>query len=130
MGWITRRIDKATLIAELVAPQVSDTMSLHVLSYRLIGNTLWTVSERRTRAASTPECRIVCYLLEPEEGERYRYKSLDECVHPYYYDCPLEFLGRAEETCPTWRAKVRRYHATQVASHTGSASGNEVHVQA
>lgn len=40
-------------------------------------------------------------------------KDISENMGPAACDCPLELLDKAPETCPEWRAEVRRYHETQ-----------------
>ncbi len=70
------------------------------------GNVLWTVEPSN----GTP--LIGCYLLGSSRGFGYGYKDMCESMHPYYYSCPLSYLEKAPETCPEWRAGVRKFHAT------------------
>ena len=57
-------------------------------------------------------------LLAKQRGQGWGYKSMHECEHPYYYNCPLRLLNLASPTTGQgliWRAKVRQYHATRAA---------------
>jgi hypothetical protein len=45
--------------------------------------------------------------------ERLAAKHMDESMHPYYYGCPLNFLGLVPECCKEWRDGVRQWHTRQ-----------------
>jgi hypothetical protein len=73
------------------------------------GRTLWSVVERPTGEKFID---VAIFEYEKEETSRgkrtvWGVKSMYEEMGPYYYDCPVNFLDMAPETCPTWRAKVR-----------------------
>lgn len=42
------------------------------------------------------------------------YKSITESEHPYYYDCPIEFLNMVPRQCQEWRDKVIAFHQKKV----------------
>lgn len=81
--------------------------SNHALASRTFGSTLWMVCE-------TPEGEkwIACCLISGH-GDDWGYKGMEESMHPFYYSCPLEFLGMVPEKCADWREKVRTWHAEQ-----------------
>jgi hypothetical protein len=68
---------------------------------------LWAV-QRTSQNAQPFETHIACFLIEGSG-----YKGMDECEHPYYYSCPVEYLDLAPQACAEWRARVRRYHAIE-----------------
>jgi len=83
---------------------------------------LWTVWERTFEKdgieAQQTERWIGCDLLR-HHGGSWGYKDMEEAMHPYYYSCPLKYLGMVpvEEFGGhvEWRENVRRYHARQQA---------------
>lgn len=84
------------------------------------GNVLWTVQEYKGTKI------IGCYLLgtsksnTPGVKPSWGFKDLCEAVHPFYYNCPLSYLGMAPVACQEWRDKVVAYHArTKVALKVG-----------
>ena len=51
---------------------------------------------------------IACYLLEPS-AHGWGYKGMDECMGPYFWSCPLEFLERTDNSVyknEGWRMEV------------------------
>lgn len=118
MGWYFSPQSRSELIAELIAPQVTERASVKVIAHALRGNVLWSVAEVTARAegvhrdlAPGQSLRYIrCDLLE-RSGNQWGYKPLDESMHPYYYSCPLSYLDLAPEQSADWRAGVRAYHA-------------------
>jgi hypothetical protein len=56
---------------------------------------------------------ICCYLIEPS-AQGWGYKGMDECMGPYYYSCPLEFLERTDGSPyknEKWRLEVLKRRA-------------------
>ena len=66
---------------------------------------LWAVKEHTSKDGFKAERFIACYLLDGDGC-----KAMSASMHPYYYDCPLEFLEMVPEECPKWRGLVRQYH--------------------
>lgn len=98
MGWMFTSLSKESLVRDLLY----DSPTCKTIAHRVVGNTLWSVAEK-----STGERFILCDLLEGS-GQGWGYKSMDESVHPYYYDCPIDFLDMVPEVaCQEWRDKVR-----------------------
>ena len=101
-GWYTRK----DVINHLIT---ADEPRLKTLAHCVRGNVLWTVQQWEHRN----EPFIGCYLLlgpVKGDGDPYAcgYKDMNEEMHPYRYNCPVKYLDMAPETCPEWRAIVRR----------------------
>jgi hypothetical protein len=113
MGWTYGWADKASLVKELTSPGHWPDGGL--VTYSLRGNSLWAVYE-----PSDGRRFILLYLLDgtrgakPDDIYRWGYKDMDESMHPFYYNCPLKFLGMAPVANEEWREKVREYHAEGV----------------
>ena len=107
-GWYTRK----DVIHHLLT---ADEPRLTTLAHCVRGNILWTVQ----KWDNTSDPFIGCYiLLGPVKGDgndpyACGYKDMDESMHPYYYNCPVRYLDMAPETCPEWRAIVRREAAAK-----------------
>lgn len=131
MGWdFTRGASKGEIVAELTKPtQREPAMDYkggdfvpagfdhdrRTLQHKVIGKTLWTVEERRhykPGEAEPYEAKryIGCYLLDKDGDFGWGYKSMCESMHPYYFDCPLAYLGMVPVACEPWREQVRLYH--------------------
>jgi hypothetical protein len=52
---------------------------------------------------------IGLYLMQRASG-LWGYKDMDESMHPYYYNCPLDWLDKAQEMNVEWRKGVREWH--------------------
>lgn len=79
----------------------------------------WWVLLKPTNADGTPAPSvIVLYLLEKADGI-WGYKDMDEGMHPFYYDCPVRLLDKADApmnaTGAEWRAEVRKQGAAKAA---------------
>lgn len=108
MGWDHRRSGtQADVIAERIAPwKMSDGGTMRTVAHRRTPGVLWTVRERLDKCGNTIGDKwIGCDLIEG-----LGYKALAECMHPYYYDCPLQFLDITPVACEAWRVLVREYH--------------------
>ncbi|QDI03789.1 hypothetical protein E4A48_08820 [Xanthomonas cerealis pv. cerealis] len=118
MGWYFSSQSRSELIAELIAPQETEHVSVKVIAHVLRGNVLWSVIEmtakvedvHRDLAPGQSLRYISCDLLERSSGQ-WGYKPLEESMPPYYYSCPLSYLDLAPEQSADWRAGVRAYHA-------------------
>ena len=130
MGWLfPYGASRKTLIAERIQnwERTTDTGVLittnciaHCYRGGVFSGILWSVWERTFKkdGADTepPQRWIQCDLLRCHQGD-WGYKDMEECMHPYFYSCPLGYLklvpieqfGGHEE----WRQGVRRYHAQQ-----------------
>ena len=53
---------------------------------------------------------IVLDLITKNDGVYY-VKSIQECMQPFYYDCPIEFLDLAPVESQEWRDGVKEYSA-------------------
>lgn len=107
MGWTTCRSWRNV---RDIASEITNGFELGHVNYRvtaaaLVGSTLWTLEKREGEPVE-----IGCHLLTMD-GEGLGHKSLGECMYPYYFDCPLEFLEVAPVACEKWRERVRAYHA-------------------
>jgi len=80
-----------------------------VIAHALRGSVLWTVNQITHRETGDTIVFIGCDLLR-KDGEWCGYKDMDETTGPYYYSCPMKFLGMAPERNPVWRERVREYH--------------------
>jgi len=72
------------------------------------GRHLWVVYQTEN------ERFILLFLLSKNGADScgvWGYKDLSESCHPYYYDCPLDFLEMVPEGCAEWRAEVRNLAA-------------------
>lgn len=64
---------------------------------------------------------IVVTLIDrrraPGGGSEWGYKDMDESMHPYYYDCPLELLDIVptpdNQNAREWRENVRKFHESK-----------------
>ncbi|WP_372166042.1 hypothetical protein [Xanthomonas axonopodis] len=129
MGWYFSSQSRPELIAQLIAPQETERASVKVIAHALRGNVLWSVSEvtakaegvHRDLALGQSLRSIRCDLLE-RSGDQWGHKPLEECMHPYYYSCPLSYLDLAPEQSADWRAGVRAYHARRRTPTVATAS--------
>ena len=100
MGWtFTCGATKHDIVEEVLGE-----LGHRVIDYRICSNTLWFVC-RSARGEY-----IGCFLLASDGGFGWGYKDMEESMHPYYYDCPLDFLDLAPVACAAWRDLVRVYH--------------------
>lgn len=109
MGWTVGRHTRDELVQELLGPRHHETVA-----HRLIGNRLWCV--KRYEREGKERLYIALFLLEAFGAFEYGYKDMDETMHPWYYDCPLELLDMVEPyeargSAAEWRECVRAYHA-------------------
>ncbi len=130
MGWLFKQgYSRKDLIQERTEnwERTSDEMLVKTVClahcYRggSFSGVLWAVWER-TFAKDGQNVRpterwITCDLLKYQQGYGWGYKDMAECMHPYFYSCPLGYLqqvpidqygGHAE-----WRELVHKYHATK-----------------
>jgi hypothetical protein len=104
MGWIViPGATKDDVVRELLN-------EYRPVDYELCGKILWAVVTEDVLNQNL----IAGFLLQPPDGG-WGYKIVEECMHPFYYDCPLRLLNIAPVTCQEWRAKVRDYHAGRTA---------------
>lgn len=128
MGWLFSSRTRSELIQDLIRPEDTARASVRVLVHALRGNVLWSVTEVTAKATGVyPDLApgesmrfIRCDLLQRSGGE-WGYKAMDESMAPYYYSCPLRYLGMAKELSPGWREKVRAHHARRRQSATATA---------
>jgi len=120
MGWTYpyNRNSKAELALDLL--QMGPTRK--VLDHSMRGNTYYVLIEYADGSGRTLR-GILVYLLQPDEQGRYGYKDMDETMEPYYWDCPLRLIDKADEIGPSpypaanaWRKQVRDLQA-KTSSH-------------
>lgn len=96
-----------------------------VLAHRSMGNRLWFLAQNRS-GEHAGRIWIGLTLIDCRHGQA-AIKNMDESCGPYYFDCPLVFLDRADP--PTgpyagpWREKVREFHANRTAKRTAIRPG-------
>lgn len=77
----------------------------HLIKHQVIGNHFWFVAD------SVEGKFIGLYLLSKDRRDGiWMRNGMCEESEPYYYDCPLSFLGLAPVASEDWRKKVREYH--------------------
>lgn len=102
--------------AEQKIVQLDYEVESKTLTKRVISSVLWTVQEvTRHYPGQAPKSErfIGCYLLSKHRDGDWGYKPMDESVHPYYFSCPLAYLGMVPEQNKEWREKVREWHNKQ-----------------
>jgi hypothetical protein len=125
MGTIVYRATKAQAIQDELRSIASHAT---LLAHRVIGNRLWYLAAHRSDSLSELAGAkwIGLTLIDCRNGEA-AVKSMDETCGPYYYDCPLSFLDRADapygEFAGLWRAKVRAFHSAQVTRKAAMEEG-------
>ena len=112
MGWDSpNNIQSvAEMVEHLTKTYKGDKIELYAAKWamgrRIDGiSVLWVLRRKTTLATEVVEYGIEVFLIE-RQGNRHWYKGLGEAVHPYYYDCPLEFLAVAPVANASWRKKV------------------------
>lgn len=85
------------------------------LAHKWVGSNFWFVVKSRH-----DEVPFICLCLTAKHknigysgGDGYGYKDMSEEMHPYYYDCPLDFLKKAPVACQEWRDKVVAFHENE-----------------
>ena len=129
MGWTfpygaTRR----QAIAEVTAGwklEDGSGVGCETLRHCARGNVVYVVMES-TRRNGEKYRFIAVHLLQRSEGD-WGYKSMDEDMGPYNYNCPVSYIELAEEMPPSegmgknanaWRAEVRRRAALRSRKYT------------
>lgn len=78
------------------------------ITHRVVGNHIWQLVQRPDGTKY-----ITLDLIAKERGGGWGYKSLDEDCGPYFFDCPVTLLDKADPpatpNADTWRAKVFEY---------------------
>jgi hypothetical protein len=120
MGFdFTKGAKKTDIVKRLIADRPrfnngrdSFDVSSKTVAHKVIGSSLWMVVEqtKHFKLADQTKRLIVLAVLENKRGFGYGYNSHCEEAHPYYYDCPLEFLDMVPVASEDWRKGVREYH--------------------
>jgi hypothetical protein len=114
MGWsfAYRDIGRKAHIEELTS-QKHFAEGYTPLEHRVVGNHVWQL----VRIESEGRTFITLDLIAKARGEGWGYKGMSEDSGPYYFDCPLSLLNKADppasEYGAAWRQKVREYHASK-----------------
>jgi hypothetical protein len=99
-----------------------------VLAHRAIGNRLWFLAQTRSGELAG-RIWIGLTLIDCRNGQA-AVKNMDESCGPYYFDCPLAFLDRADPPvgpyAGPWREKVREFHANRAAKRAAIRAGLRV----
>ena len=78
------------------------------ITHRVVGSHVWQLVQRPDGTKY-----ITLDLIAKERGGGWGYKNLDEDCGPYFFDCPLSLLDRADPpatpNATAWRAKVVEY---------------------
>lgn len=78
------------------------------VTYRVVGNHVWQLVQRPDGTKY-----ITLDLIAKERGGGWGYKGMSEDSGPYYFDCPLALLDKADPpataNAEAWRIKVREY---------------------
>lgn len=90
----------------------TDQITTETLQYRESGDILWILRSTKTFDKSQLVW-IECVILD-SSNYGWGYKRLCEEEHPYYYDCPIEWLALAPLACANWRVEVIVQYATSV----------------
>lgn len=123
MGWLYCAKTRYELVQELLKEGGNETEYLESLEHELnaVGDTLWVLHRVVHKEQNhEPQTYIGCYFLDfCPNSNQWGYKIVDEAFHPYRYDCPLSFLGKATHfTNKEWREKVKQWHRTHKISHS------------
>lgn len=94
MGWTS--CDNWTTKQSVCAAILQDNAQ-YLVKHKCVGNELWTVLRDDSGMLI-----LVVYILE-KHGGTYSYKDLAESSHPYYYNCPQEFVDMVPASNPEWR---------------------------
>ena len=78
------------------------------ITFRVVGSHVWQLVQRPDGTKY-----IALDLIAKERGGGWGYKSMDEDCGPYFFDCPVALLDRADPpatpNAEAWRAKVFEY---------------------
>ena len=78
------------------------------ITFRVVGNHIWQLVQRPDGTKF-----IALDLIAKERGGGWGYKSMDEDWGPYFFDCPVTLLDKADPpatpNAEAWRAKVFEY---------------------
>lgn len=101
-GWYTRK--------DVIRHLIHDEPRLTTLAHAVRGNVLWTVQQWDNNSSPFIGCYLLLGPVKGNGNDPYAcgYKDMAEFMHPYRYNCPIRYLEMAPETCPQWRAIVRR----------------------
>lgn len=103
MGWdFTQNSSKKDIINE-----IKYDFKTTLIKYQVKNNIMWMIIKN----TNTNDKYIACALLSYNKTiNGWGYKLLDESMHPFYYDCPLEYLNETTQTNQEWRKKVIAYY--------------------
>lgn len=114
-GWNSRKETIKHLITpHPTAAEGAGMTHLATLAHCVRGNILWAVQKWE----HLDDPFIGCYILVgPVKDKRgfysCGYRGYCESEHVSRYNCPVRYLDMAPETCPEWRAIVRREAAAK-----------------
>lgn len=103
MGWSVSESwnTRSKLVKYLTTNYENQTCLAHCLR----GNILWSVWYLH----KSNDKFIRCDKLQNYGREGWGYKDMDESMHPYYYTCPISYLGMAPVANQEWRDLVVDY---------------------
>ena len=120
MGWTSYPMDQKPGTRQLNEIADREIQGPHHLILERSAWTNWntrrfTLFQTNHEDLHHPKAYIAITIAEYRNHELF-VKTMDESEGPYYYDCPLGLLAKAEQHPPTnkysrnWRAKVHQYH--------------------
>ncbi|HNC58609.1 MAG TPA: hypothetical protein PLP33_24490 [Leptospiraceae bacterium] len=103
MGWLysTSWNTKEKMVNHLV-----DSLGGKYVKHRLVGNQLWMIG----KTAENEKFILLALIQSGGKGHGFGYKDMSESAHPYFYNCPLNFLSEVPPANEEWREGVRQYH--------------------
>ncbi len=119
MGWLFSETTRAELIESITKLQDHDGGRWETIKQCTRGNILWTVTRWTDKPRTNQPVDIIgCHCLQKsvekfDDGSKriyWGYKSISECMGPYYYTCPLSYLDAAPVDNQDWRDLVKTYH--------------------
>lgn len=151
MGWTSFQIHKTTKTIDVLRKELEqDDLGKTKPRFKLLdgvmrGSTFYGVMQLTTWDNSTPDGTarervqtygIVClterkHVHKLSDYIEFRYKEIDEGMHPFYYDCPIRLLDKLDKLAPVtepssgayrWRAKCREHAAKQNESRRARAA--------
>lgn len=106
--------DSWTSKAQVVKELLADTARrAKVVAHKSTRSGLWSVIENDDGS------RAILFDLIERSNRRYFVKAMDESCNPYFYDCPLAFLGlvpqdKTKYYSAKWREGVEAFHSRRL----------------
>jgi hypothetical protein len=100
MGWLFpyHTTTKSSLVED-VTKEITSAGNI-IVATKSVSKGLWMLVTPK----NLDKPIIIFYLME-KKGT-WGYKDMDESIHPYYYDCPIDWLDKAPVLSQPWRDGV------------------------